>query len=53
MQITFSCFLFQKSEALTYKNGLPTSMKNSGQQWDFPNGWAPLQHMVIEGKGEI
>ncbi|XP_040181405.1 trehalase isoform X2 [Rana temporaria] len=39
----------EKSEALTYKNGLPTSMKNSGQQWDFPNGWAPLQHMVIEG----
>ncbi|XP_073458610.1 trehalase isoform X2 [Aquarana catesbeiana] len=39
----------EKSEALTYKNGLPTSFKNSGQQWDFPNGWPPLQHMVIEG----
>ena len=20
-----------------------------GQQWDFPNCWPPLQHMVVEG----
>ncbi|KAM5131901.1 trehalase [Mantella aurantiaca] len=39
----------EKSGALSYKNGLPTSLINSGQQWDFPNGWPPLQHMVIEG----
>ncbi|XP_068096938.1 trehalase isoform X2 [Hyperolius riggenbachi] len=39
----------EKSGALSYKNGLPTSLNNTGQQWDFPNGWAPLQHMVIEG----
>lgn len=24
-------------------------MANTTQQWDFPNGWAPLQHMVIVG----
>ncbi|GMH09312.1 hypothetical protein Nepgr_011153 [Nepenthes gracilis] len=29
--------------------GIASSLTNSGQQWDFPNGWAPLQHMVIEG----
>ncbi|XP_018408353.1 PREDICTED: trehalase [Nanorana parkeri] len=39
----------EKSGALSYNNGLPTSFKNSGQQWDFPNGWPPLQQMVIEG----
>ncbi|CAI9591761.1 unnamed protein product, partial [Staurois parvus] len=39
----------ENSEALNYRNGLPTSFKNSGQQWDFPNSWPPLQHMVIEG----
>ncbi|GMI89115.1 trehalase 1 [Hibiscus trionum] len=29
--------------------GVATSLTNSGQQWDFPNGWAPLQHMIVEG----
>ncbi|XP_063292242.1 trehalase [Pelobates fuscus] len=39
----------ENNPAFKYKNGLPTTMKNTGQQWDFPNAWAPLQHMVIEG----
>lgn len=29
--------------------GIATSLTNTGQQWDFPNGWAPLQHMIVEG----
>ena len=29
--------------------GLPTSLINSGQQWDFPNVWPPLQHVAVEG----
>ncbi|XP_020583130.1 probable trehalase [Phalaenopsis equestris] len=29
--------------------GISTSLSISGQQWDFPNGWSPLQHMIIEG----
>ncbi|ERN19328.1 probable trehalase [Amborella trichopoda] len=29
--------------------GISTSLLNTTQQWDFPNGWAPLQHMIIEG----
>ena len=29
--------------------GLPTTLNRSGQQWDAPNGWAPLQWMAIEG----
>ncbi|XP_069080887.1 trehalase isoform X1 [Pleurodeles waltl] len=39
----------EKTNALSYKNGLPTSLEESGQQWDLPNAWPPLQHMVIEG----
>ncbi|CAJ0933589.1 unnamed protein product, partial [Ranitomeya imitator] len=39
----------EKSKALSYQNGLPTSLHETGQQWDFPNAWPPLQHMVIEG----
>lgn len=29
--------------------GVVTSLKKSGQQWDAPNGWAPLQWMTING----
>ncbi|XP_029428987.1 trehalase isoform X2 [Rhinatrema bivittatum] len=39
----------EESEALSYRNGIPTSLYQSGQQWDFPNAWPPLQHIVIEG----
>ncbi|XP_056400762.1 trehalase isoform X2 [Hyla sarda] len=42
-------FYLETSGALSYPNGLPTSLENSSQQWDFPNAWPPLQHMVIEG----
>ncbi|MFT3677838.1 MAG: alpha,alpha-trehalase TreF [Chitinophagaceae bacterium] len=29
--------------------GLLTTLHVSGQQWDAPNGWAPLQWMAIQG----
>ncbi len=29
--------------------GLPATLNHSGQQWDAPNGWAPLQWMAIKG----
>lgn len=29
--------------------GLVSTPHNTGQQWDAPNGWAPLQYLSIEG----
>lgn len=29
--------------------GVVTSLMESGQQWDWPNGWAPLQWVTIAG----
>ena len=29
--------------------GLRTTLKNTGQQWDAPNGWAPLQWVAVHG----
>ena len=29
--------------------GVVTTLETTGQQWDAPNGWAPLQWMVITG----
>jgi alpha,alpha-trehalase len=28
---------------------LVTTLKTSGQQWDAPNGWAPLQWIAVKG----
>ncbi|KAK7282333.1 hypothetical protein RIF29_11014 [Crotalaria pallida] len=38
-----------KTSGLIRAAGIATSLTDSGQQWDFPNGWAPLQHMLVEG----
>lgn len=29
--------------------GLVTTLVDTGQQWDSPNGWAPLQWVAVEG----
>lgn len=29
--------------------GLVTSLNHTGEQWDYPNGWAPLQWLAIKG----
>ena len=29
--------------------GVVTTLSDTGQQWDAPNGWAPLQWMTIQG----
>lgn len=34
---------------LLQPGGLATTLVASGQQWDAPNGWAPLQWVAIEG----
>ena len=36
-------------EKFLREGGLVTTLKNSGQQWDAPNGWAPLQWMAVKG----
>lgn len=32
-----------------HDGGMVTSLTESGHQWDYPNGWAPLQWIVING----
>ncbi|XP_057347066.1 trehalase-like [Manis pentadactyla] len=39
----------EANQILTYRYGVPTSLQKTGQQWDFPNAWAPLQDLVIRG----
>ena len=39
----------KRLNVLDFPGGFPTSLSTSGQQWDFPNAWPPLQHMLVEG----
>lgn len=36
-------------ESLIRPFGLATTIVQSGQQWDAPNGWAPLQWIAVQG----
>nr|GMD99699.1 probable trehalase [Ipomoea batatas] len=38
-----------QSSGLLLPAGIAMTLSNTGQQWDFPNGWAPLQHIIVEG----
>ena len=34
---------------ISSSGGLVSTLETTGQQWDAPNGWAPLQWMAIVG----
>ncbi len=36
-------------EKFLVAGGVVTTLETTGQQWDAPNGWAPLQWMTIQG----
>lgn len=37
-----------KSILMDHVSGIPASNVKSGQQWDFPNVWAPYHHWMVE-----
>lgn len=44
-----SVMKYLEENNIKYDGGIPTSMEYTGEQWDYPNAWPPLQHMVIVG----
>lgn len=36
-------------EKLLKPGGIATTVYHTGQQWDAPNGWAPLQYIAVKG----
>ncbi|XP_058835761.1 trehalase-like [Topomyia yanbarensis] len=41
----------EKLELDKYPGGVPNTLSNTNEQWDFPNVWPPMQHMMIIGLG--
>ncbi|EFP05449.1 CRE-TRE-3 protein [Caenorhabditis remanei] len=49
-QKVFDYMSVSKMGDFNYPGGIPSSMsQESTEQWDFPNGWSPNNHMIIEG----
>ncbi|BES96685.1 alpha,alpha-trehalase [Nesidiocoris tenuis] len=46
----------KRSQVMNNQGGLPSTTSHTGEQWDYPNAWPPLQHMVImalDGTGDV
>ncbi|XP_023314191.1 trehalase isoform X2 [Trichogramma pretiosum] len=37
----------EKSQIMMNQGGIPTTLEHSGEQWDYPNAWPPLQYLFI------
>lgn len=37
----------EKSKIMLNLGGIPATLEHSGEQWDYPNAWPPLQYFVI------
>ncbi|XP_015122762.1 trehalase isoform X2 [Diachasma alloeum] len=38
----------EKNQIMINLGGIPATLEHSGEQWDYPNAWPPLQYFVIE-----
>ena len=38
-----------RGSGLLQPGGVATTLVASGEQWDWPNAWPPLQQMLVEG----
>ncbi|XP_059224425.1 trehalase isoform X2 [Stomoxys calcitrans] len=39
----------EKLELDKYPGGVPNTLYRTGEQWDFPNVWPPMQYLLIKG----
>ncbi|XP_015184771.1 PREDICTED: trehalase isoform X3 [Polistes dominula] len=37
----------EKNQIMLNQGGIPTTLEHSGEQWDYPNAWPPLQYFII------
>lgn len=39
----------EKTQIMINLGGIPTTLEHTGEQWDYPNAWPPLQYIMIVG----
>ncbi|XP_034231365.1 trehalase-like [Thrips palmi] len=37
----------EKTRIMVNLGGIPTTLEHSGEQWDYPNAWPPLQYIMV------
>ncbi|XP_066158473.1 trehalase-like isoform X1 [Euwallacea fornicatus] len=48
-KIVRSVLKYLQNKNIKYPGGVPSSVEHTGEQWDYPNAWPPLQHIMIVG----
>ncbi|XP_030756589.1 trehalase-like isoform X2 [Sitophilus oryzae] len=48
-KIVRSVLKYLQNKNIMYPGGVPSSVEHTGEQWDYPNAWPPLQHIMIVG----
>lgn len=48
-KIVRSVLKYLQNKNIQYPGGVPSSVEHTGEQWDYPNAWPPLQHIMIIG----
>jgi alpha,alpha-trehalase len=48
-KLALECVKSIRSSGLILPGGIASSLRHTGHQWDYPNAWAPLAHVVVEG----
>ncbi|PSN49112.1 Trehalase [Blattella germanica] len=43
----------EKTRITLHLGGIPTTIEHTGEQWDFPNAWPPLQYIMIKALDNI
>lgn len=43
----------EKLQLDKYPGGVPNTLYRTGEQWDFPNVWPPMQYILIEGLNNL
>lgn len=36
-----------------YPGGVPNTLEDTGEQWDFPNVWPPMQYILVKGLANL
>ncbi|KAL7737638.1 hypothetical protein ACLKA6_007746 [Drosophila palustris] len=53
-KITESVMAYIEENQLdSFPGGVPHTLSNTGEQWDYPNVWPPMMHMLIEGLNNL
>ncbi|KAK6644318.1 hypothetical protein RUM43_000585 [Polyplax serrata] len=42
-------YIQDKKIMVTFLGGVPATLEHTNEQWDYPNAWPPLQHIMIIG----